>query len=97
MLGGVGGLLVPDRDAKFAGVFDATVYPDGYLDDTFNHRFYILSHSAPNVTVLDAKDGSILGTIDLGGAPEQAVTDGKGRIYIDLEDKDALWTVLDER
>jgi DNA-binding beta-propeller fold protein YncE len=29
----------------------------------------------------------VLGTIDLGGAPEQAVTDGKGHIYVDIEDK----------
>jgi DNA-binding beta-propeller fold protein YncE len=67
--------------------------PDGYLTDTFNDRFYVLSHSAPNVTVIDAKDGSILGTIDLGGAPEQAVSDGKGHLYIDLEDKDAIAVV----
>jgi glutamine cyclotransferase len=64
--------------------------PDGYLNDTFNHHFYILSHSAPNITVLDDKDGSILGTIDLGGAPEQAATDGHGKIYVDIEDKAAI-------
>ena len=64
--------------------------PDGYLNDPVNHRFYILSHRAPNITVLDDKDGSILGTIDIGGAPEQAVTDGKGKIYVDIEDKDAI-------
>lgn len=64
--------------------------PDGYLNDAINHRFYILSHAAPNITVLDDKDGSILGTIDLGGAPEQAVTDGKGKIYVDIEDKSAI-------
>ena len=67
--------------------------PDGYLTDTFNDRFYILSHAAPNVTVIDAKDGTILGTIDLGGAPEQAVSDGKGHLYIDIEDKDAIAVV----
>ncbi len=67
--------------------------PDGYLDDPYNNRVYILSHAAPNVTVLDAKDGTILGTIDLGGAPEQAASDGKGHIYIDLEDKDAIAVV----
>src|SRR5271154_3512332 len=64
--------------------------PDGYLNDAFNHRFYVLSHSAPNITVLDDKDGSILGTIDIGGAPEQAATDGQGKIYVDIEDKDAI-------
>jgi DNA-binding beta-propeller fold protein YncE len=64
--------------------------PDGYFADSFNHRLYILSHAAPNVTVIDAKDGTILGTIDIGGAPEQAVSDGKGHLYIDIEDKDAI-------
>jgi DNA-binding beta-propeller fold protein YncE len=67
--------------------------PDGYLNDPVNHRFYILSHAAPNVTVLDDKDGSILGTIDLGGAPEQSAIDGHGKIYVDLEDKDAIAVV----
>ena len=43
--------------------------------------------AAPNATVLDAADGSILGTIDLGGMPEQGVTDGKGHLYFDVEDK----------
>src|SRR5271168_4556446 len=64
--------------------------PDGYLNDPFNHHFYVLSHAEPNITVLDDKDGSILGTIDIGGAPEQAVTDGRGKIYVDIEDKSAI-------
>src|SRR5256714_13526093 len=54
--------------------------PDGILADDFNHHVYILSHSAPNATVIDAESGSVLGTIDLGGAPEQAAADGKGKI-----------------
>jgi DNA-binding beta-propeller fold protein YncE len=61
--------------------------PDGILFEPFAERVYDLSHSAPNATVIDAKDGSIVGTIDLGGAPEQAVSDGKGHVYVDIEDK----------
>ena len=61
--------------------------PDGILLDAANQRVYDFSHSAPNVTVIDTKDGSIVGMIDIGGAPEQAVTDGKGHLYIDVEDK----------
>ncbi|HUJ31335.1 MAG TPA: hypothetical protein VLY23_08655 [Candidatus Acidoferrum sp.] len=67
--------------------------PDGILFDPFNERVYIFSHRAPNATVIDAKDGSVVGTIDLGGAPEQAVTDGKGHLYVDLEDKDKIAAV----
>ena len=70
--------------------------PDGILSDSYNHRVYIFSHSAPNVTVLDAKDGAILGTIDLGGAPEQAASDGKGHLYVDVEDKDTV-AVIDAK
>jgi hypothetical protein len=61
--------------------------PDGMLYDAFNDRVYVFSHRAPNATVLNAADGSIAGTIDLGGAPEQAASDGKGHIYVDIEDK----------
>jgi YVTN family beta-propeller protein len=67
--------------------------PDGILADDFNHRIYVFSHSAPNATVIDANDGTILGTIDLGGAPEQAVSDGNGHLYVDLEDKDSVAVV----
>ena len=67
--------------------------PDGILYDPFNDRVYILSHRAPNATVINAADGSIAGTIDLGGAPEQAVTDGKGHLYVDIEDKDNIAVV----
>jgi len=61
--------------------------PDGILFDPFNQRVYVFSHSAPHATVVNAADGSVAGTIDLGGAPEQAVTDDKGHIYVDIEDK----------
>lgn len=62
--------------------------PDGYMYDPFNDRVYIWSHSQPNATVIEAKDGTVVGTIDdLGGAPEEAATDGKGTIYVDIEDK----------
>jgi hypothetical protein len=67
--------------------------PDGSLDDPFRKRIYILSHSVPNLTAIDAATGEIVGTLDLGGAPEQAALDGKGRMYIDLEDKDAIAVV----
>jgi len=86
-------------DAKTFSILkkiDVQGNPDGYLNDPFNHRFYVLSHAAPNITVLDDKDGSILGTIDIGGAPEQAATDGQGKIYVDIEDKAAI-AVIDAK
>jgi len=70
--------------------------PDGILFDPFNQRVWVFSHSAPNATIIDVRDGSVVGTLDLGGAPEQAVTDGNGLIYVDIEDKDNI-AVVDTR
>jgi DNA-binding beta-propeller fold protein YncE len=66
---------------------DVTGRPDGILFEPSTARIYVLSHSAPNVTVINAADGTIAGTIDLGGAPEQGASDGKGHVYICVEDK----------
>lgn len=64
--------------------------PDGILGDPGSQQVYILSHSAPNVTVIDAKSGNVVGTVDVGGAPEQSAIDGKGHLFVDLEDKGAV-------
>ena len=67
--------------------------PDGLMFDPFNQRAWVLSHAAPHVTVVDTKDGSVVGTIDLGGMPEQAASDGRGHVYIDVEDKENVAAV----
>jgi DNA-binding beta-propeller fold protein YncE len=75
------------KTLKVIKTVDVQGNPDGILADPFNHRVYVFSHAVPHTTVIDAKDGSVLGTIDLGGAPEQAVTDERGHIYVDVADK----------
>jgi len=70
--------------------------PDGIFADPFNGRVYVFSHRAPNATAIDPKTGAVLGTIDLGGAPEQAVSDGKGHLFVDLEDKGKI-AVIDAK
>jgi DNA-binding beta-propeller fold protein YncE len=67
--------------------------PDGILFDPFNQRVWIFSHVAPNATIINALDGSVVGTLDLGGQPEQAVTDEKGHLWVDLEDKSQIAAV----
>jgi DNA-binding beta-propeller fold protein YncE len=71
--------------------------PDGILFDAFNERTYIFSHPTKNATVIDAKDGTVLGTIDLGGVPEEAVSDGKGTMYVVMQDAAGSVTVVDTK
>ena len=67
--------------------------PDGILFEPLTERIYVLSHSQPNATIIDSKTGSIVGTIDLGGAPEQSASDRQGHLYVTLEDKDSIAVV----
>jgi hypothetical protein len=63
---------------------------DGYLFDAPTHHFFILSHRAPNLLVVDSKDGSIVGKVEAIGpdganaAVEQGVSDGEGHLYFDV-------------
>lgn len=59
--------------------------PDGILLEPFTHKVLIFSHRSPSITVIDPKDGSVAGTIDVGGAMEQAQSDGQGKLYVDSE------------
>lgn len=79
--------LAPIKTIEVAG------NPDGMMYDAFNDRVWIFSHSLPHATAINAADGSIAGTLDLGGMPEQAASDGKGHLYIDVEDKENIAVV----
>jgi DNA-binding beta-propeller fold protein YncE len=66
---------------------------DGIMYDDASDRILTIDHSRPDGTavVIDAKSGEVVTTIPLTGrAPEGGVSDGKGRIYINLEDQNAI-------
>jgi hypothetical protein len=69
--------------------------PDGIYFDSFNDRVYVFSHPTKDATVIDSKDGAVLGTIDLGGVPEQGVADGKGMLYVVMQDAEGSVTAVD--
>jgi YVTN family beta-propeller protein len=84
------------KTLKVIKTIDVQGNPDGHFFDPSSQRAYILSHASPHVTVIDTKEGSVVGTVDIGGEPEQAATDGKGHLFIDVEDKDNI-AVLDTK
>jgi DNA-binding beta-propeller fold protein YncE len=69
--------------------------PDGIYFDAYDERVYIFSHPTKDATVIDAKDGTVLGAIDLGGTPEQGVADGKGMLYVVMQDAVGSVTAVD--
>jgi hypothetical protein len=63
-----------------------SVQPDGIVFDGFNQRVYVFSHPSKSAVVIDSVSGTVVGTVDLGGVPEQGVPDGKGTLYVVMQD-----------
>jgi hypothetical protein len=70
---------------------------DGIYCDTSDDRVYIGSHPTKSLMIVDAKDGTVLGNVDLGGTPEQTVADGKGIVYQVLQDRPGGVAVIDAK
>src|SRR5499433_1827154 len=60
--------------------------PDGIYYDARTKRVFTNNHGSHDVSVIDAKEGTVVGTVKLGGDGEQAVIGADGLIYVNSED-----------
>jgi DNA-binding beta-propeller fold protein YncE len=60
--------------------------PDAILYDPATSRVFAFNGRSKNATVLEARTGKVVGTIELGGKPEFAATDQKGKVFVNIED-----------
>ena len=61
--------------------------PDAILYDPFSKHVFTFNAKSQDSTVVDAASGKVVATIPLGGKPEFPATDGKGKIFVNIEDK----------
>jgi len=61
--------------------------PDAIVYDPFSERVFTMNGRSDNITAIDAKTYKVVGTIKLEGGPEFVVSNGKGLMYVNLEDK----------
>jgi DNA-binding beta-propeller fold protein YncE len=89
--GGQGKVVIFDlQTLKIIGEAAADSDADSVVYDPFSKRVFVMNGDPHRSTVVDAKSGSVVGTIELGGGPEFAVADGKGTVYVNIEDKSEL-------
>ncbi|PKB18530.1 YncE family protein [Flavobacterium sp. 5] len=67
--------------------------PDAILYDQFSKKVLTYNAKSNDATVIDANTNKIIKTIPLGGKPEFSVTDTKGLIYVNIEDKNEIKTI----
>jgi DNA-binding beta-propeller fold protein YncE len=63
---------------------------DGVIYDPFSKRVFTFNGDANTSSAIDVASGKLVATFPLGGGPEFAATDGKGKIFVNLEDKSSL-------
>ena len=71
---------------KIIGQVKTGENPDAILYDPATKRVFTFNGRSHDATVIDALSAKVLSTIALGGKPEFAAVDGKGKIYVNIED-----------
>ncbi len=92
--GAQGKVIIFDlKTLKVTGESKADNDADSVVYDPASKRVFAQDGDPHTSTVIDAASGAVVGTVELGGAPEFAVVDGEGTVYINLEDKDVVVAV----
>lgn len=64
--------------------------PDAICFDPFTRRVFTFNGRSSNATAIDTASNQVVGTIALPGKPEFAASDGKGRMFVNIEDKSLI-------
>jgi YVTN family beta-propeller protein len=95
--GGQGKVIIFDpKTLKVIGDVKAENDADCVIYDPASKRVFVMNGRSHSSTVIDAKSGNVVGTINMGGAPEFEVTDGEGAIYDNIEDTNEV-VAIDSR
>jgi len=76
--------------AKITTVKVTGANPDAILFDPFSNKVFIYNGRTSNATVIDANTNKVVETIPLDGKPEFSVSNGNGKVYVNIEDKSEI-------
>lgn len=74
------------RTLKVLGQVKTGENPDAILYDPASKGVFTFNGRSKDATVFEAASGKVAGTIAVGGKPEFAATDGKGKVFVNIED-----------
>ncbi len=78
------------RTLRTLGKIKAEGRPDIIYFEPVSRRVFTMNHGTNNCTAIDPDEMKVVGTLALGGVPELAVSDEKGHIFVNLEDKSEI-------
>jgi YVTN family beta-propeller protein len=75
---------------QVAGQISTGQNPDAIMYDTYSKTIITCNGRSNDLTIIDPVTEKIIATIPVGGKPETAVSDGAGRLYVNIEDKNEI-------
>ena len=67
--------------------------PDAIMYEPFSKKIITCNGRSKNLTIIDPLQNKVTDSVDVGGKPETAVTDGMGKIFVNIEDKNEIVVV----
>lgn len=64
--------------------------PDAIFYDDYSKKIITCNGRANSLSVIDPSTDKVVGTISLSGKPETAVSDGAGKVFVNIEDKSTI-------
>ena len=71
--------------------------PDAIIYEPTTKRVFTFNGRSQDATAIDAATNAVVGTIPLGGKPEAANFDGKGNVFVNIEDKEGKVVAFDAK
>jgi DNA-binding beta-propeller fold protein YncE len=85
--------IISATDGKLIASVPTSKDPDGAVFDPSTGLVMVIGGDSGVVTMVDPKAGKATGSINVGGSLEFPAVDGKGRLYINVEDKNEIAVV----
>ncbi|MEP7236433.1 MAG: YncE family protein [Ferruginibacter sp.] len=67
--------------------------PDAIMYEPFSKKIITCNGRSHNLSIIDPVNNNLIDSVDVGGKPETAVTDGAGKIFVNIEDKNEIVAV----
>jgi DNA-binding beta-propeller fold protein YncE len=64
--------------------------PDAITFDAKRNQVWVFNHTGMSASQIDASAGTVMATIPLSGTAETGQSDGAGRVFVNIEDKDQI-------
>jgi YVTN family beta-propeller protein len=64
--------------------------PDAIMYEPFTQKIITCNGRGKNLSIIDPVSNKLIDSIDVGGKPETAVSNGSGKFYVNIEDKNEI-------